>query len=129
MHAFITAKIVISFDLRKSLRAKTCGFRDYDEQTSTKVKQDTTRFMAKRNAFCIKTGDVLYGNEMRFVSKRLPFWAKTHSILGQNALCFGPKRRAFITIRIIGQANLHLLLARHTRSKAVRSSSIYESRN
>jgi hypothetical protein len=76
-----------------------------------KMKQGSGRFVWKRNAFCIKTGDVLYGNEMRFVSKRLPFWAKTHSILGQNALCFGPKRRAFITIRIIGQATLHLLPA------------------
>ena len=97
MRAFMPTKVVISFDLRKSLRAKTRGFRDYEEQTSAKVKQDTTRFMAKRNAiygkrnaFCIKTSSILGQNAFYFGSKRILFWAKTHSILGQNAALSSP---------------------------------------
>ena len=81
------------------------------------MKQGSGRFVWKRNAFCIKTGDVLYGNEMRFVSKRLPFWVKTHPILGQNASRFGPKRRAycFDTNRIL----LYLCATAHAQMQLI----------
>jgi hypothetical protein len=88
MRAFIAAKIVISFDLRKSLRAKTRGFRNYDEQTSAKNE-------ARLRAFCMETECVLYQNGGRFVWKRNAFCIKTSSILGQNALHFGSKRTLF----------------------------------
>ena len=63
-----------------------------------------TSLVDRRFPFWAKTQSILRQNALHFAAKRTPFWAKTHSILGQNALYFGPKRRAFITIRIIGQA-------------------------
>ena len=78
MRAFITAKIVISFDLRKSLRAKTRGFRDYDEQTSAKNE-------ARLRAFCMETECVLYQNGGRFVWKRNAFCIKMEGVSIQNA--------------------------------------------
>ena len=38
--------------------------------------QNTTRFMAKRNTFCIKTPSILIQNAFRFHTKRPPFWYK-----------------------------------------------------
>ena len=88
MRAFMPTKVVISFDLHKSLRAKTHGFRDYEEQTSEKNE-------ARLRAFCMETECVLYQNGGRFVWKRNAFCIKTSSILGQNALHFGSKRIPF----------------------------------
>ncbi len=42
------------------------------------------RFVSKREAFCIKTGGVLYGNGKRFVSKRGTFCMETGDVLYGN---------------------------------------------
>jgi hypothetical protein len=39
----------------------------------TETKNHRRRFMAKRNAFCIKTPPILIQNAFRFHTKRLPF--------------------------------------------------------